>query len=297
MNPSQLPNFLVIGAAKCGTTSLHGYLAQHPDIFMPEQKEIHFFLADGEHWGTWNRGVDWYCSLFKDAGQASRRGEASPGYTVEAQTLTAAKKMRDVLGSPKLIYFVREPIARVKSHYLEGYFRSDDKNQASLDEILSNRNRPGEPHYFHYCDYVKTSLYGRQMERLLKYHKIENIFVCTQENFRKDNRKILSEVFSFLEVDPNFSSNLKNKNLNITSEKLKRMYDPLKFISNYSIFSEIYPYVPQIIKNLYTGITSKKIFTDDITFISDETLDHLSSIFAHDIEHFRSITGIEINAT
>lgn len=96
-----LPNLVVIGAMKCGTTSLHHYLDVHPDIAMSQAKELNFFFgddADGEsgdaevrswHNGNWHRGVEWYAAQF-DAG-APVRGEASPGYTSPAHPEVAGR--------------------------------------------------------------------------------------------------------------------------------------------------------------------------------------------------------------
>jgi len=60
-----LPNFLCAGAAKCGTTSLHAILAEHPQIFLPQRKEIHFF----ENNGNYSKGLDWYSKYFKNANE------------------------------------------------------------------------------------------------------------------------------------------------------------------------------------------------------------------------------------
>lgn len=71
-----LPNFLVIGAMKAGTTSMHRYLDAHPDVFMATQKELNFFIEEL----NWSKGLGWYEERFAEAGDATARGEASPGY-------------------------------------------------------------------------------------------------------------------------------------------------------------------------------------------------------------------------
>ncbi|HEY6932832.1 MAG TPA: hypothetical protein VI452_05490, partial [Marmoricola sp.] len=72
-----LPNFIVIGAMKAGTTSLYQYLKHHDQVFMPPIKELDFFVAES----NWCRGVGWYRHRFRDAGEAPARGEASVAYT------------------------------------------------------------------------------------------------------------------------------------------------------------------------------------------------------------------------
>ena len=72
----RLPNFLVIGAMKAGTTSLFHYLRDHPQVFLPEEKELYFFTEED----NWHRGLEWYRSRFRGAGDAKAVGEASVGY-------------------------------------------------------------------------------------------------------------------------------------------------------------------------------------------------------------------------
>ena len=73
---AMLPNLVVIGGAKCGTTSLHHYLSLHPEIFMSHPKELDFFIEEA----NWNKGIRWYESKFKAPGKVIR-GESSPRYT------------------------------------------------------------------------------------------------------------------------------------------------------------------------------------------------------------------------
>lgn len=294
METSSLPNFLVIGAAKCGTTSLHSYLIRHPDVFMPKQKEIHFFLQDSEAWGTWNRGVDWYNSLFASAGDQKRRGEASPGYTVESQTEIAARKIRQVLGSPRLIYFVREPISRIQSHYLESYYGYGSDSDVALDDIISNRGRPGKDHYDSYCDYVHTSMYHRQLERVLRHHELENVLVRAQEDFWQDRRKVMGEVFDFLDVDPTYAETLRNDDRNITAEKRKRVRDPMKWLRQFDWYPPISDRLPELVKRGYRRVTSVRVSNTELTHISDDNVDHLISVMQQDAENLYRLTGVRV---
>jgi len=111
--PGRLPTFVIIGAAKCGTTSLAQQLSQHPEVFMAADKEPNFFIEQL----TWSKGLDWYRSLFADAGQAKAVGEASTMYSDFPESAGAAARMAGVIPDAKLVYVVREPIARMKSLY------------------------------------------------------------------------------------------------------------------------------------------------------------------------------------
>ena len=107
-----LPNLVVIGGLKCGTTSLHHYLNLHPEVEMSRPKELNFFVAEL----NWSLGPDWYSSHF--GGGAPIRGESSPHYTNRPRFDGVAERMRSMLADARLIYMVRDPIDRMLSHYL-----------------------------------------------------------------------------------------------------------------------------------------------------------------------------------
>jgi hypothetical protein len=107
-----LPNRLVIGGLKCGTTSLHHYLSLHPEVSMSRPKELNFFVAEL----NWELGSEWYASHFDR--DARVRGETSPHYTNLPRFDGVAGRMRELLGAgARIVYMVRDPIERMLSHY------------------------------------------------------------------------------------------------------------------------------------------------------------------------------------
>lgn len=117
-----LPNFLIIGAAKCGTTSLHRQLRAHPDVFMPggRWKEPTFFSDHSP--GRWSRGLEWYESLFSDWRGEQAVGEASTSYTKAPYHAGVPERIARVLPDVRLIYMVRDPVDQIISHYLQLVF-------------------------------------------------------------------------------------------------------------------------------------------------------------------------------
>src|SRR5687767_4299497 len=97
-----LPNLVVIGGLKCGTTSLHHYLNLHPEVEMSRPKELNFFVAEL----NWPLGPEWYASHF--SGGTSVRGESSPHYTNRPRFEGVAERMRSVLTDARLVYMVRD---------------------------------------------------------------------------------------------------------------------------------------------------------------------------------------------
>src|SRR5881398_2677233 len=104
-----LPNLLVIGASKCGTTSLHHYLGLHPEIGMSRVKELHYFVEEPTE-----SSLRWYASQFPDA---PVRGESSPSYTQRHRSPLVAARIARVLPDVKLVYIVRDPVERLLSSY------------------------------------------------------------------------------------------------------------------------------------------------------------------------------------
>ena len=125
------PGVIVIGAVKCGTTSLHRYLDCHPDIFMSKRKELDFFRLH------WTRRVPWYGAQFNASSKLN--GESSPHYTHVGGDVSVAKmaeRMASVVPDAKLLYLVRDPIKRIISEYRHSviYWRE----RRSLSNLIAN---------------------------------------------------------------------------------------------------------------------------------------------------------------
>jgi hypothetical protein len=183
-----LPNLVVIGGLKCGTTSLHHYLNLHPEIGMSRPKELNFFVEEL----NWPLGRDWYASHFRDADPV--RGESSPHYTNRPRFDGVAERVAATLPAARLIYMVRDPIDRMLSHYLHniggGY---DDR---PLEEALSDPDTA----------YVDRGRYFFQLEPYLERFDDERIQVVTREELKRDRAATMRRVFGFLGVDPDFTS-------------------------------------------------------------------------------------------
>jgi len=185
-----LPNLIVIGAAKCGTTSLHEYLDQHPAISMSREKELYFFVEEK----NLGKGLAWYESQF-DA-SAPIRGESSPGYSAFPLYRGVPERMAETIPDAKLVYLVRDPIERIVSHYT--HRRVNWPDMAPLAETLG----PGA-----FRDWlVKPSHYWLQLEQYLQCFAAEQILVVDSDELRDRRRETLRRIFEFVGVDPSFRS-------------------------------------------------------------------------------------------
>lgn len=185
--PSQegaLPTFIVVGGMKCGTTSLYRYLRLHPEIGMPAEKELAFFV---DAW-NWDRGRSWYRRQFDP--QARIRGEASPQYTCFPKYRRVPERMHALVPEAKLIYVVRDPVDRLLSHY---------RHNAALG---------GEPYplaeaiHLPERSYLAQSRYHFQLQQYLRYYDREAFLIVDQRDLRHRRRETLREVFAFVGADP-----------------------------------------------------------------------------------------------
>lgn len=184
-----LPNLVIIGAMKSGTTSLHSYLDLHPQISMSHTKELDFFVFEK----NWSKGIKWYESHFTD--ETKILGESSPNYTKCHVFSGVPERMHSVLPEAKLIYILRDPIDRIVSHYVHGLRAGrEDRNISQAVIYLTNNH------------YVLCSKYYMQLEQYLNYFEKSNILVITLEDLNKHRQQTLQKVFLFLNVDDSFYS-------------------------------------------------------------------------------------------
>ena len=186
--PETLPDFVVVGAMKSGTTSLHYYLSLHPDITMSKEKEPTFFTKEGR----WANGIEWYGAQFE--GATKRVGEASPDYAKFPRHADVPARMHSVLPNAKLVYILRDPVERVVSHYIDAY--SFGRVHRPLDDVLD------EDEGRHY---IACSKYFFQLEQYLPFYAPERILVVQTEALATRRLETLSRIFEFLDADPAFT--------------------------------------------------------------------------------------------
>jgi hypothetical protein len=176
-----LPNLLIIGAQKCGTTSLHAYLDLHPDVHMAAEKELDFFIADR----AWRNGEDWYAARFSDA--AAVRGEASPNYTAWPVWDGVPERAASVVPGARIVYLVRDPIERIESHYLQRRLQGGERGdiEAVIGDVSDPRNL-----------FVTRSRYATQLERWLAHFPQEQVLVLSAEELRNDRHAAVATVLA-----------------------------------------------------------------------------------------------------
>jgi len=188
-----LPNLIIIGAMRSGTTSLHFYLDQHAEIAMSRIKELNFFVESKMWPCTWHKGANWYAQQFDD--NAPILGEASPAYSSFPSFAGAPARMQALIPETKIIYLLRDPVERMISDFrlLENWGVWD----FDIADIMGNLEENG---------LAQRSLYFMQLQKYLEYFPAEQIHIATLEDLISNKRQTLREMFRFLGVNENFDT-------------------------------------------------------------------------------------------
>lgn len=205
---TDLPNFLIAGMAKCGTTSLASYISQHPEVYMSTKKEPRFLTSITEHFpenGPKDHLVkEWYVTDFKDyqelfKGRTEKvMGEASADTMYFYQdTIPAIKKY---LGAPKVILILRDPYKRAFSAYK--HLVRDEREHLGFSEALEAENQRINENWELIYHYTAASFYYRAVKAFKE--NFERVLVILNEDLQKDPDSTLREVFEFLDVEPDF---------------------------------------------------------------------------------------------
>lgn len=199
-----LPGFLILGAAKSGTTSLHEYLSEHPHISAPTEKEIHYFDQ------SYARGDGWYRAHFQRAGiDAKITGESTPYYLFHPRVPELVA--RD-LPNAKLIVILREPIDRAFSQHnherASGYESQPFERAIALEQerLRGEEERLlGDPSYRSYAhqhhSYLARSRYAEQLERWLRHFEREQLLILGAEDSFQEPGATVATAQEFLGLD------------------------------------------------------------------------------------------------
>ncbi len=207
----RLPDFLIIGAFKSGTTSLVSYLDQHPRVFLPWLQEPAFFASprfdlsaagdprprrppEGVYGRLRTETLAQYAALFEPAPEGAVLGESSPQYLRDPE---ACGRIAQVLPHAKLIAVLRQPSERAFSDYM--MFVRDGLEMASFAEVVA-RPRSGQTHQH----FVETGFYGRQLRPYYETFPREQIRVVLFEELTRDPLGTVRDLYAWLGVDSSF---------------------------------------------------------------------------------------------
>jgi hypothetical protein len=212
-----MPNFLIIGAAKAGTTSLYCYLKQHPEIFMSHIKEPNFFCFEGKtlnfkapgdrdepinHTSVTN--LDSYKALFKDVVAEKAIGCASPIYLYHSK---APERIKFYIPDVKLIAILRHPVDRAHSAFTFQYLggvESGVKCLTDFAEAFYNEDIYIQENWMPLYHFKSSGFYYAQLQRYYNLFNPNQIKVYLYEDLIVHPLAVVQDIFRFLEVDESF---------------------------------------------------------------------------------------------
>lgn len=301
-----LPNFIIVGAARAGTTTISELLDQHPEVGMAIMKEPNFF-SDG--WPNWATTLEEYESLFSHCAGKKAVGEASPFYFPD---LTSAGKIRAALGdSVRIIITLRNPAKRAYSHWTIYHYKHD-REPLSFHEALEREDERANSeevrrlryYYPGIFRYVWVSKYSDKVQLYLDTFGRENVKVIILEDFLLSPQKNFAELCEFLKIDPAFSPNWLHANAG--TETSSPLLTKLVSVINWSpVFNYVYRKMPFVLKrfifNLGNAIFEsvqrplKKNAAEEENQLDPETYQRLMKIFLPDIHNLEKILDRDLS--
>ena len=273
----KFPDFLIIGAMKCGTTSLHDYLGKHPDIYTTDPKELHFFTNEKFN----PKKIDWYKNQFRSEKKIC--GTSPQSYTKRHLPAFQGVPKRLKLHMPeiKLIYLVRDPIKRLISHHSEAI----EQGFARTNSLIENLEPLGQSHY------IQTSRYYFQLEEFLEHFPLSQIKIVESEKLKHNRLNTLNEIFEFLGVE-----NLKDEKLfaEMSNTGLSKQKPNIlgKALTQMKIINSLFP--RKVKDSIRSSVAFKELTHKSIKkeSLNSEDQKEVENYLAEDINKLRKISNL-----
>jgi hypothetical protein len=279
------PTFLIIGAMKAGTTSLHHYLGQHPEVQeLPAMKETNFFSGPpaGIPYPPGSRRIEdlaTYEQLFDPAFEV--RGEASPCYALYPRRKGVPERIKELIPNVKLIYLVRDPVARAVSQY--HFSVSVERERRSLQEALKDLSDPNSL-------YTCPGFYAAQLDRYLRNFTQENTLVVDQADLLANRQATLREIFAFLSVDESFISPVFQEVKNTGKEQ--RTYSNFIVLQRRAQASPAIQRLPRPLRRFLRRSIERVVSRPlEPPTLDEELRGRLQDLYATDAARLRELTG------
>jgi len=298
-----VPDFLIIGAAKAGTTSLHNYLEMHPDIYMSSPKETWFFSYFGEDIHSNNKQKKFKKTVYSDLDEYSKlflgdekklQGESSPTYLLFPDT--TIENIKKIYGEDhkklKIIVSLRQPVERMWSQY--NHFRSQLREELPFEEAIKpdliTQRLENNCHPF--FDYLGGSYYSYAVNRFME--EFPHIYILFFENFKQNPSQIVNEVSQFIGAYPYSFDTKKTYNKGgVLKEKLSFLRPLYKWYLNKNnvVRSGLRKVLPLSIRKSIHKFISRLLLRKSTL---DKELNHrlTKELFKEDIENLQKVCSV-----
>jgi hypothetical protein len=284
------PNLFLVGSMKCGTTSLHNYLAEHPQIFMTRDpwKEPAYFVDRL----NWSKGESWYRGLFREAGEALYCGESSTDYTKHPFYEGVAERISKFCPDARILYLMRDPVERAISHYWwEVQWSAEGRDMPTAVRKTSIIR--------------DVSYYAMQLRQFLPLFGRDRIRTYTTEELSTSPEDVLADIFAWLGVDASFVSVRSRERHNVSPPHVHKVigsgvFAPLRGGSLWQTAKRI---TPPSVRRSAIRVLSRKVPRDDagvaatvdyLRPIQHEQAAELSELLGRSFPEWKTLYGEEV---
>jgi hypothetical protein len=308
------PNFFVIGAAKCGTTTLYDFLEQHPDVYMSPIKEPHFFCSDIriENFSdeykkyVYSRGIniqdyvagdmskkywEWYVDdfttylkLFKNVTNQKAIGEISNGYLFST---ISATEIKDKYPQAKIVMILRNPVSRAYSHYLANV-RDGRATLSFRDELEADLKKSNKGWCISH-NYVEMGMYYQQVKRFMDAFPNNQILIFLNDDLKTDANAVGKKLFDYIGVDANASINYSNKQ---NEAKMPKWTGLIKFITQTGLKRKLFRALPA---RMQANVKPFFFKEGKIPKMSEEDKQWMIALFKDDIEKTQALINRDLS--
>ncbi|MDG2357845.1 MAG: sulfotransferase [Polaribacter sp.] len=286
-----IPNFLLVGAPKAGTTSIANYLNEHPDIFISEEKEPFYFLPNiltdtnkkDPMYDSIKRRAHLsdteYYGLFSNAKSEKKIGEATVHYLYHFNEVIP--RVKKELGDIDIIIVLRNPIARAFSNY-----KYQNKGQiVSFEKALKLEEHRRENNYNSFWFYKEVGKYYAPVKEYLS--SFSRVHICFFEDFKENPINFMQNMYSFLLVNNEFEPNISIKH-NPTMVPKNKILHFLFYFKNRYVIKNIFP-------KRIRHFLQNQFFKKNNTKLTTETSDRLKDYFKPDIKELEQLLNSDLS--
>jgi hypothetical protein len=309
------PNFFVIGAAKCGTTTLYDFLEHHPEVYMSPIKEPHHFSKDiikenfsdeykhylktrnvnleeylqtdlsRKIWEWYTEDFNQYIQLFKNVRNERAVGEISNGYLFSS---VAAKEIKSQYPNAKIVMILRNPIERAYSHYLANV-RDGRTTLNFKDELIADSKKSAKGWCISHC-YTEMGLYYDQVKRFTDVFEKDQIKIYLNDDLKKNAEAVAKDLFTFLGVNTKVDIDFHKKQ---NEARLPKSAGFMKFITQTGLKRKIFRSMPKSIQDKVKPLFFKE---GKIPKMSEEDKKWLMVQFREDINKTQNLIGRDLSS-
>lgn len=243
------PNLFIVGAPRCGTTSLHYTLDDHPAIFMTDLKEPGYFVPEVD---AYPKDPQWYLGLFESAGDAEVVGESSTHYAKLPTYDGVPERIAQFCHAPRFIYLMRDPIDRIVSQY----WKAVRQNAEHRPMRLAIRRD---------VEYVAFSDYRMQLEPYFETFGRDRVLTVTFEELVGEPAEVLRRIFGWLGVDPDEGPDtLAKRNATGAEVTVVRGLGLLRRFRHSELWASLAPYVPSALKTVGKRLSERRAPPEEV---------------------------------